>query len=148
MRSPVLAPLAAARFSMRSYLLGFIAALVLPLLAFSFFVLNRYAEAERARFEREAAQIANHVSLVVDGELTGLAALLKGLAASAALARGDLAEFHAEAKRVVQGQDLLIVLRDLGDRQLLNTQREFGTQLPPAVPISEPEQKTFAAGQV
>jgi hypothetical protein len=95
-----------------------------------------YAAVERERYEREAMQIARPVALVVDGELEGLAALLKGLATSSALVSGDLGQFHVEARRPVEGRDEVVVLRDLGARQLLNTQRPFGVELPPAVPLA------------
>src|SRR5688572_29662324 len=135
------------RLSTQTYLFGLVAAVLIPLLAFAAFLLTRYAEAERARFEREAVQIARQVALVVDAELAGLAALLKGLATSSALATGDLAVFHAEATRLVEGRDEVVVLRDLGSRQILNTQRPFGAALPAAIELSPAEQATFAAGR-
>ncbi len=144
MLSPMSAP---RRLSTQTYLFGLVAAVLIPLLAFAAFLLTRYAEAERARFEREAVQIARQVALVVDAELAGLAALLKGLATSSALATGDLAVFHAEATRLVEGRDEVVVLRDLGSRQLLNTQRPFGAALPAAIELSPAEQAAFAAGR-
>src|SRR5262245_62623868 len=105
------------QFSTQTYLFGLVAAAVIPLLAFAAFLLTRYAATERARFESDAAQIARHVALVVDGELEGLVALLKGLATSSALATNDLAQFHAEANRLVAGKDEIVVLRDLGTGQ-------------------------------
>jgi two-component sensor histidine kinase len=135
------------RISTQRYLLGLVAAILIPLLAFSAFLLIRYSVTERARYEREAARIARNVALVIDGELTGFVALLRGLATSSALARGDFAQFHEELTRLVAGRDEIIVLRDLGARQILNTQRPFGAVLPPAVPISPAEQAGFAAGR-
>ena len=72
---------------------------------------------------------------VVDSELAGLLALLEGLSTSSALANGDFAQFHVEASRLVAGRDAVVVLRDLGARQLLNTQRPFDAELPPAIPL-------------
>jgi two-component sensor histidine kinase/PAS domain-containing protein len=135
------------RLSTPVYLFVLVAAVVVPLLAFGAFLLTRYAAAERARFEREAMQIARQVALVVDGELEGLVALLKGLATSSALVSGDLAQFHVEARRLVEGRDEVVVLRDLAARQFLNTQRPFGVELPPAVPLSPEERAAYAAGQ-
>ena len=77
------------RISTQLYLLTLVAAVVVPLLAFGAFLLTRYAATERARFERDASQIARQVALVLDAELAGLAALLKGLSVSSALERGD-----------------------------------------------------------
>ena len=135
------------RFSTQQFLFGLVAAVLIPLLAFTAFLLTRYSFTERARYEREAAQIARHVALVIDSELKGFVALLQGLATSTALARGDFAQFHGEATRLVAGRDQIIVLRDLSARQILNTQRPFGTALPPAVPLPAADQAAFAAGQ-
>jgi hypothetical protein len=115
---------------------------VIPLLVFAGLLLTRYAAAERERYERDAAQISRQISLVLDGELTGLLSLLRGLAASAALAGGDFAGFHAEARRVVGTSDAVVLLRDLGSHQYLNTQAPFGAPLPPAVPI-RPDNRTL-----
>jgi two-component sensor histidine kinase/PAS domain-containing protein len=135
------------RFSTPFYLFALVAAVAVPLLLFGALLLMRYAVNERARIEGEAMQIARQVALVIDGELEGLVASLRGLGASSALARGDLVEFHAEAKRLVEGDDAIVVLRDLSSRQFLNTQRPFGTELPPAVPLSSAEQAAFSAGR-
>ncbi len=132
------------RLSTRTYLLGLIGAVVLPLLAFAAFLLIGFASNERSRFEREAAQIARHTALVVDGELGGLIALLKGIASSSALAADDFLRFHEEAKRLVERGNEVLVLRDLGSRQIVNTQRPFGEALPPAVPLSRSDHERFA----
>ncbi|HEX2255705.1 MAG TPA: sensor histidine kinase [Afifellaceae bacterium] len=149
MTSDVLKP--SSRFpravSTRLYLLLLVAGVVVPLLAFAAYLMTSYAANEQARFEREAARLARQVALVVDGELARFVAKLQGLAASSALARGDLAEFHAEATRLVEGRDELIVLRELDERQLVNTERPLGEPLPPAVPLSESELGDFAAGR-
>src|SRR3954447_18053550 len=131
------------RISTQLYLLTLVAAVLVPLLAFGAFLLTRYAATERARFERDASQIARQVALVLDGELAGLAALLKGLSVSSALERGDLVEFYVEARRLVDGRDELVVLRDLDTSQLLNTQLAFGISLPPARPLSPGERDAF-----
>ncbi|HEX8167631.1 MAG TPA: HWE histidine kinase domain-containing protein [Beijerinckiaceae bacterium] len=136
------------RISTQLYLLALVAAVVVPLLAFGAFLLTRYAATERARFERDASQIARQVALVLDGELAGLAALLKGLSVSSALEGGDLAQLHVEARRLVDGRDELVVLRDLDTRQLLNTRLPFGTALPAAPPLSPDERAAFVAGRM
>ena len=135
------------RVSTQIYLLGLVAAAVIPVLAFATFLLTRYAVTERARFESDAVQIARQVALVVDGELSELVALLTGLATSSALAANDLAQFHVEANRLVNGRDEIVLLRDLGSVQLLNTRRAFGAPLPPAVPLSLVDQAAFGAGR-
>jgi two-component sensor histidine kinase len=138
---------AAKTFSTPVYLLGLIAGVVVPLLLFAGYLLNRHAATERFRFEEEAERTARQVGLIVDAELERLVALLRGLAASSALVNGDLGQFHGEATRLVQGRDEIIVLRDLGSRQFLNTQRPYGTELPKAVALSAADLSAFANGQ-
>ena len=121
-------------------------ALTVPVTAFTVFVLVRYALEEQKRYERDAEQIAGFVSQIVDKELSNLAALLKGASGSTALENGDLAAFHREALGLVSGTDNIIVLRDRGQRQLLNTSLAFGTPLPPAPPIAPDEQAILDAG--
>ncbi|HEX2552534.1 MAG TPA: HWE histidine kinase domain-containing protein [Microvirga sp.] len=133
--------------STRGYLLGLIAAVVIPLLVFAGLLLVRFATAERDRYARDAVQISRQVALVLDGELAGLLALLKGLASSSALAGGDFARFHEEAGRVVAGSDAVVLLRDLGPRQHLNTQTPFGQELPPAVPLQPEDRAVLESGQ-
>jgi two-component sensor histidine kinase len=132
--------------STRLYLFGLVTAVLIPLLAFTAFLLTRYAANERARFENEALETAHQIALIVDGQVGMLAAMLQGLASSASLAGNDLMAFHREAVRLVQGRDAIIVLRELGPSQLLNTERPFGDELPPAVPISPADTAKFKAG--
>jgi two-component sensor histidine kinase/PAS domain-containing protein len=135
------------QISTQRYLLALVAAVVIPLLAFAAFLLLWYVNGERARTEREALQIARQVALLVDGELERFAALLQGLAASSSLQSGNLAQFHVEAGRLAEGGNVVIVLREFGPRQLVNTQVDYGTALPPPVPLSEREREQFAAGR-
>jgi two-component sensor histidine kinase len=114
-------------------------ALTVPVTAFTIFVLVRFALEEQGRYARDAEQIAGFVSQIVDKELSNLAALLRGASSSAALQDGDLQTFHREALGLVSGTGNIIVLRDRGQRQLLNTSVAFGGPLPPAPPIMADE---------
>jgi two-component sensor histidine kinase len=133
--------------STRMYLFGLVAAVVIPLLAFAGFLVTRYAAAERVRFERDAVQLARHIAFVVDGELAGQAAKLRGLASSAALVGNDLALFHQEAKWLVEGRDEIVVLRELAPVQLVNTERPYGEPLPAAVSLPQADLAAFRAGR-
>ena len=124
------------RQSARLHLLVIIAAALLPVWLFAAWLLSQYAFHERDRFEREAVQVARQVSLVVRGELANLVTLLEGLAKSRALAALDFAALHAEASRLAEGTDRIILLRDFGRRQFLNTQLPFEAALPPAIPLA------------
>ena len=141
-----LAKFSARRLSVRAYFLALIAAVVVPLLCFSAFILNRQVMAERERLAEQATELARYIALIIDAELASLAALLQGLASSSALQKGDMPAFHQEAMRLVAGKDQLVVLREFGPRQLLNTQLPFGAALPPAVPIPEADQSAMRRG--
>jgi two-component sensor histidine kinase len=136
------------RRSARSHLLGLIAAAVIPVWLFAAYLLVQYAVHERSRFEQDARQTARQVSLVVDGELANLQTTLNGLSKSAALANGDLEAFRGEVLRVVQGTDQIIVLRDLGRNQLLNTEIGYGVDLPLVEPISAGDREKLKASGV
>jgi two-component sensor histidine kinase len=124
------------RRSARSHLLGLIAAAVIPVWLFAAYLLVQYALHERSRFEQDALQTARQVSLVVEGELANLQTTLNGLSKSPALANGDLEAFHGEALSLVEGTERIIVLRDLGRNQLLNTEIRYGVDLPQVEPMS------------
>ncbi len=108
---------------------------MIPFWLFAAYLLVQYAVHERSRFEQEARQTARQVSLVVEGELANLQTTLNGLSKSPALANGDLEAFRGEALSLVEGTDRIIVLRDLGRNQLLNTERGYGADLPPVEPM-------------
>ena len=143
----VATPFAAREISVRLYLLFLIGAVVVPLLAFSGFILSRHAANERERLADRATELARHVALIVDAELTGFVSLLKGLSTSSALRNEDLRQFHDEALRLVVGHDLLVVLRHFGSKQFLNTQLPFGAELPPAIAISESDASAMRQGR-
>ena len=124
------------RLSARIYLLGLITAAVVPVWLFAAYLLVQYALNERSRFESDALQVARQMSLVVEVEVTNLAAVVEGLAKSSAMAGGDLKTLHEEASRLVHGTHRVIFLRDMGRHQLLNTQMPYGAELPSALPLS------------
>lgn len=127
--------------SVRLHLLGLIAAAIVPVWLFAAYLLVQFALHERDRFEQEAVQTARQVSLVVEGELLNLQTVLVGLSKSAALSKGDLQTFHSQALNLVWGTDRVIVLRDLGGNQLINTEIGFGTDLPPVEPIADSDRQ-------
>lgn len=131
------------RLSARLYLLALITAAVVPVWLFAAYLLAQYAFNEQARFESEAVQVARQMSLVVEGELTNLATVVEGLSKSAAVGGGDLSTLHKEAVRLVQGTHRVIVLRDLGRHQLINTQMPYGTSLPQASGLSPSDLAKF-----
>ena len=137
---------ASGRFSTRAYLVAFSLALVVPVLLFGAWSLHYYAQLERARLESQAAQIARQLDVFLESNIGDLLALLRALASSSALLRDDLADFHAQAMRLTQGTDLVILLRTQGGEQLLNTQARFGAALPPAIALNAEDRAAYAAG--
>lgn len=140
-------PRRTASLPVRVYLVAFAVAVALPILVFSAFLLVRYSEAERTGFERTAERTARQVAQLVDGELSSLLNAMRGLAASSNLLSGDFAGFYDEAVRFVDGREEIVLLREFEPRQLLNTQRPYGAELPPAIPLSGAEETVFRAGQ-
>jgi PAS domain S-box-containing protein len=136
------------RGSVRSHLLGLIAAAVIPVWLFAAYLLVQYALHERHRFEEDAQQTAHQVSLVVEGELANLQTVLQGLSKSAALANADLATFRGEALALVQGTDRIIVLRDEAGNQLMDTGIGYGADLPPLDPLTADERERADASGV
>jgi len=132
--------------SVAIYLLLLICAVVVPLLAFSAFVLGRHVVYERERIAERAVEMARDAALLVDSELMSFVSLLRGLSTSGALRNEELAQFHEEASRLVAGQDRLVVLRSFGPKQIFNTQRPFAAELPPAVDISPAEAARLREG--
>src|SRR5262245_43876329 len=116
----------------RTLLVLFALALTLPLLALAFFALNRMAGLEEREIERRALQVAEDLAGDVDRDLDRATTTLETLATSAALARGDLAAFHEQAKHALRREQAAILLVDQTAQQLLHTR----TQLLPALPYT------------
>lgn len=135
------------RFSTQAQLFALGVAIVVPLLVFATAVAFKYSEFEVARSARLAEQLAGNLAIVLDSHLERELGLLRGLAVSQSLRGNDLARFHEEAKRAIAGRDAIVLLRELGTRQLLNTQVPFGTALPPAVELTDREREIFRAGK-
>ncbi len=108
-------------------------ALLVPVLAFAGLLAQRYAAAERARFEQEAAETASRIAALIDRDLAGLETGLLALSTSARLRSGDYAGFHQQAGEVRDFIGEHVVLRDLAGQQLVNTRVAWGTPLPRTV---------------
>ena len=135
------------RFSTPFLLLALGASIIIPLVAFALIVLLQYANFESRRAEQLAERLASNIALVVDAELDRGLAILRGLSASNSLASEDFARLHSEARRALAGSDAVILLRDLETRQIFNTEVPFGTELPPAIKLTDAELEVFRAGR-
>lgn len=88
-----------------------------------------YHEEQKAQMQN-VADATRAFALLVDHELQRHAGVLRTLAEASSLHAGDLAQFHAFARRIAPDKESVIVLADLEGRQLLNTRRPFGAELP------------------
>ena len=85
------------KLGLRTYLIMFGLAIVVPVLLFSAIILHRYTLSERASNERRALAIARALSADVDREITAIITTLEALATSPALATKDFMAFHVQA---------------------------------------------------
>ena len=135
------------RISTWAFLLAFCLVVILPIFALEAFGIYYYGSSERQRLETQALLIAQKLNAALEGEVRSLTASLTALATSPALARGDLAEFHAQAKRLVGEGEETIVLRTMDAVQLLNSSVPYGAPLPPAVTLRAYEREILDAGR-
>ncbi len=131
---------------LRWHLLGFAAALVLPVLGFAVGVAAEYGAAQRTRLEGEAVGVARDLEAAVERELSALLAAAQTLAASPALLTRDFAAFERQADEVAAARGVAVLLRAPSGRQLVNTAAPRGTPLPERTAEGEnPEAKRATA---
>lgn len=121
---------------------------MLPVWLFAAYLLVTYALHERSRIEQEALWTARQVSLVVEGELSNLKTVLDGLSRSPALARGDLLAFGSEARRLVQGTNEVITLRNLDGRQLASTGPELASDTSLTTPLTVDDREQLKLARI
>ncbi|MDF2972809.1 MAG: hypothetical protein K0R61_3259 [Microvirga sp.] len=124
------------RLSVRTHLLAFSAAILLPVLAFASILLWQYATSERARYEQEARSAAQRLSAALDLELSRMQIAAEALATFPTLRAGDFESFQQQALdalRVWSPEDpnkLAVVVRDRTSQQVANTRVPWGEPLP------------------
>jgi hypothetical protein len=72
------------------------------------------------------------LALLADRELLAMEAVLRTLAASPAMQRGDLREFYEQARRVASPEHSAVVVSDAEGRPLINTRQPFDAAAPQA----------------
>jgi len=115
--------------SIRTHLIAFALALVLPMLGLVSFLVWRYADAEQTRVLDEALLTARQTTVAIDRELTGMVATLQALATSPSLQAADLESFHQQARKALTVADAQIAVQDLHGRQLANSHLPWGSDL-------------------
>jgi len=87
-----------------------------------------YVEQQKDQ-ERGIAETGRAFALLVDNEMRHQEGILRTLAASPALAEGDIDEFYAHAWRAAQAVDAVAVLYDAEGKPILSTRRPLGAAL-------------------
>jgi PAS domain S-box-containing protein len=100
-------------------------AVILPVLAFTGFTLQRYAQSESQRTYEAALDSARLLINTVDRDLEGKLSGLEVLALSGALERGDYEAFHTQALRAQEIFAAPIIFVDRGGLELIDTTRPY-----------------------
>jgi hypothetical protein len=130
----------------RTFLVLFALALVLPLIGLAVLAVNQLAGVEERETERRVLQVAQSLADDIDRELDRATITLETLATSAALARNEFEAFHEQASRALRRDKAGILLVDHSFQQLLNTRTSYGTTLPRTVD-PETAQRVFDTKQ-
>jgi signal transduction histidine kinase len=114
----------------RTRLLILILAILVPTFSAATLAVGYVYLEERRAQENSVKEAVRAFALLVDNELETREGLLRALASSPSLARGDLPEFYRHAKLLAPTPDTTIILYDLDGRQLANTRVPLGSPLP------------------
>ena len=122
----VLAAWRGSKLGLRSHLVIFGLAIVVPVLLYSAFLLHRYTQSVHASNERRALEIARALSADIDREITAIITTLETLATSRSLLYEDFADFYAQAKEALRSRPWHVVLIGANRQQLVNTRVPLG----------------------
>jgi signal transduction histidine kinase/CheY-like chemotaxis protein len=114
----------------RTRLLVLILAILVPTFTAATLAVGYVYLEERRAQENSVKEMVRAFALLVDNELEIREGVLRALASSPSLARGDFDEFYRHAKVLAPSPEAVIVLFDADGRQLLNTRVAPGTPLP------------------
>ncbi|MFS2019709.1 hybrid sensor histidine kinase/response regulator, partial [Massilia sp. CT11-108] len=115
----------------RTRLLLLILAILVPALLAAVLAVGYVYQEERRAQETSVKEAVRAFTLLVDNELEIREGILRTLANSPALARGDLETFFHHAHSVAPRGETAILLLDRDGHQLLNTRVAPGAPLPP-----------------
>ena len=124
------------RFSVRTHIVGLILVVVTPLLAFSAFLVLRFAVQQQDFMASTVRERTREAAAAIDHELGTLRSRVFILAGSRYLQTGDLAAFHAEASEAAQADGLSVALSDTDGREWVNTRA--GPEVPSSM-AADPE---------
>jgi len=116
--------------SIRGRLILLTVSVLLPALAVSALLLWKVEEHARRGHERQRAETARALALVVDRQLGERSALIDGLAVSQALQRANWADFYRQAEVATGASKAWVVVYRRDGQQLVNTRLPWGERLP------------------
>jgi signal transduction histidine kinase len=114
--------------SVRTYLVGLIVGVILPLLGFSGFLVIRGAEHEQDVMAMSARNRTRVAAAAIEDKLGTLRGDLFLLAGRLSLETTDLNEFHAWAKETFGA--MTVVLNNAAGQEIINTSVPYGEPLP------------------
>jgi len=129
--------------SIRTRLLLLVFAVWLPALAgFALLARSTYQH-ETETATQHLRELARSISFVVDSELDKRAAIALTLGSARSLKDGEMERFYQHARRATEGTGNTVLVVDAA-RQVLNTRRPFGAELPARGWIPDPPLVTGA----
>jgi len=114
----------------RTRLLILILAILVPTFSAATLAVGYVYLEERRAQENSVKEAVRAFALLVDNELEIKEGILRALASSPSLARGDLEEFYRHARMLAPTPDTSIILTEPDGHQLLNTRVPLGSSLP------------------
>ena len=120
----------ASRFTINRLLLQLIAAVLLPIMLASLYLVWREADAERRVIEARRLDVVNNLSILVDGEIKAAISVLQSVANSADLSDHDVSKFRSSTRGATGDRLAIIALIDPSGQQVFSTAREPGEALP------------------
>jgi PAS domain S-box-containing protein len=116
-------------WSLRAYLFAFGLTLILPGLLFAAIGIAWIRMSDRAAQDRATLETARSIATDLDRHLSGMITTLRALSTSEPLEQGDFTSFYRQAKRALPEGETNIVVRNLDNRQVLNTRVPWGVEL-------------------
>jgi two-component sensor histidine kinase len=116
--------------SVKGRLIALIAATVVPMVGFSALLATRYAESERRAIETRRLDVAKNLTVLIDGEVSAIEAVLAGLAKTPDLLRGDIGGFRAYAETLIGERIAVLALLEPSGQQIMSTFVPLGQPLP------------------
>jgi PAS domain S-box-containing protein len=104
--------------------------ILVPGLIVSAFFAMHFASIERARYQRDALELARSLAADVDREVGKFVAIAQAFSLAQGLQRNDFASLDRYAREIQRILGIEVVVRDLSGQQLLNTRLPYGATLP------------------